>query len=84
MHRPFCRLKKALHGHPDSGTFWEKKCDSHAESVGFDPIGAGVACVLLPRQFSLVPDHLRRCFQDVWACPLDGAGLEIVAVWAFH
>eukprot|EP00974_Lingulodinium_polyedra_P027358 2643747-Lingulodinium_polyedra.AAC.1 len=39
MHRPVCRLKKALYGHPDSGTFWEKKCDSHAKSVGFDPLG---------------------------------------------
>eukprot|EP00974_Lingulodinium_polyedra_P060569 5839190-Lingulodinium_polyedra.AAC.1 len=39
MRRPVCRLKKALHGHPDSGTFWENKCDTHAKRVGFEPFG---------------------------------------------
>jgi hypothetical protein len=33
------RLKKALYGHPDSGSFWEKHCDEHVRSVGFLPIG---------------------------------------------
>mgnify|MGYP003892569001 FL=1 len=25
---PVCRLKKALYGHPDSGTFWEEHCEN--------------------------------------------------------
>eukprot|EP00974_Lingulodinium_polyedra_P116855 11160807-Lingulodinium_polyedra.AAC.1 len=37
--RPVCRFWKALYGHPDSGAFWDNKCDSHARSVGFEPIG---------------------------------------------
>ena len=34
-----CRLKKALYGHPDAGTYWEQTCDAHVRSVGFVPIG---------------------------------------------
>ncbi len=37
--KPVVRLRKALRGHPDSGTFWEQHCDEHARSVGFKPIG---------------------------------------------
>ena len=37
---PVCRLQKALYGHPDSGTFWEKKCDRHIQKVGFKPVGS--------------------------------------------
>ena len=33
------QLKKALYGHPDSGTFWEQHCDDHARAVGFAPVG---------------------------------------------
>ena len=36
--RPVVRLKKALYGHPDSGTFWEDHCDKNARKVGFKPI----------------------------------------------
>ena len=39
LRRPVCRLKKALYGHPDAGTYWEQTCDAHVQSVGFIPIG---------------------------------------------
>ena len=39
LRRPVRRLKKALYGHPDAGTYWEQKCDAHVRSVGFVPIG---------------------------------------------
>eukprot|EP00974_Lingulodinium_polyedra_P088233 8555393-Lingulodinium_polyedra.AAC.1 len=32
MDRFVRRLKKALYGHPDSGIFWTRACDSHAKS----------------------------------------------------
>jgi hypothetical protein len=38
MRRPVVQLKKALYGHPDSGTFWEKHCDKHVRTVGFLPV----------------------------------------------
>ena len=38
--RPVCRLKKALYGHPDAGTFWEDKVDEHVKSRGFLAIGS--------------------------------------------
>ena len=37
--KPVVVLKKALYGHPDSGTFWEQHCDAHVRSVGFVPLG---------------------------------------------
>ena len=39
MRRLVCRLLKALYGHPDSGTYWERKCEAHVKAVGFVPIG---------------------------------------------
>ena len=36
--KPVLRLKKALYGHPDSGTYWERHCDRSLQSVGFEPI----------------------------------------------
>ena len=39
LRRPVFRLKKALYGHPDAGTYWEQKCDARVQSVGFIPIG---------------------------------------------
>ncbi|MFM7981943.1 MAG: hypothetical protein ACKPKO_21750, partial [Candidatus Fonsibacter sp.] len=39
LRRPGCLLKKALYGHPDAGTYWEKKCDAHLKSLGFVAIG---------------------------------------------
>ena len=38
IERHVVRLKKALHGHPHAGAYWEGKCDAHARSVGFEPI----------------------------------------------
>ncbi|MCP4364474.1 MAG: hypothetical protein GY800_04175, partial [Planctomycetes bacterium] len=37
--KPVVRLVKALYGHPDSGTMWERHCDKHVQTVGFKPIG---------------------------------------------
>ena len=38
MKQPVVRLRKALYGHPDSGTFWEEHCDKKVRSCGFIPI----------------------------------------------
>ena len=38
LRRPVCRLKQALYGHPDAGTYWEQKCDAHVRSAAFVPI----------------------------------------------
>ena len=37
-HKPVVQLLRALYGHPDAGTFWERHCNSHCMSVGFVPI----------------------------------------------
>lgn len=34
------RLTKALYGHPDSGSFWEKHCDENVKAVGFRSVGS--------------------------------------------
>ncbi len=36
---PVMQLKKALYGHPDSGTMWEEHCDKQLVAVDFQPIG---------------------------------------------
>eukprot|EP00435_Cladocopium_sp_Y103_P061888 s184_g23.t1 len=36
---PVVRLDKALYGHPDSGTMWEKHCDTQVRTINFQPIG---------------------------------------------
>ena len=53
---PVCRLQKALYGHPDSGTFWEKHCHEKVTSVGFTPIRNWSSCYYHPelRLFLLV------------------------------
>jgi hypothetical protein len=38
MRRPVCRLKLALYGHPDSGGHWERHCEKHLRSVGYEPV----------------------------------------------
>ena len=38
MRWPVVRLKKALYGHPDSGTYWEKYCDGIVQEAGFEPL----------------------------------------------
>ena len=37
--RPVVRLLRALYGHPDAGTMWEKHCDTAVKKSGFIPIG---------------------------------------------
>ena len=37
--RPVVPSRKALHGHPDAGTFWEQHCDESGRAVGFEPVG---------------------------------------------
>ena len=32
---PVCPLRKALYGHPDSGTHWEQHCERHLLALGF-------------------------------------------------
>ena len=36
---PVVRLKKALYGHPHSGSHWEEHCDERVKSAGFEPVG---------------------------------------------
>ena len=36
---PVVRLLRALYGHPDAGTMWEKHCDTAVKKLGFVPIG---------------------------------------------
>ena len=36
--RPVVRVEKALYGHPDAGTFWEKRCDERVQAAGFSPV----------------------------------------------
>ena len=38
LRRPVVRLRKALYGHPDAGTFWERHCDERLQQVGFAPV----------------------------------------------
>ena len=35
---PVVQMKKALYGHPDSGTMWEKHCNKELEKAGFVPV----------------------------------------------
>ena len=42
--RPVVKLKKALYGHPDSGTMWEKHCHKRCLRVGFEPIPNWPSC----------------------------------------
>ena len=39
MRRPVYRLKQALYGHPDAGTYWEEHCGRHVKACGFEPAG---------------------------------------------
>ena len=42
-------MKKALYGHPDSGTFWEKHCEAQLKLAGFEPISNWNSCFKHPR-----------------------------------
>ncbi len=35
---PVAPLVMSLYGHPDSGGYWERHCDKHLRSVGFQPV----------------------------------------------
>ena len=39
--KPVVRLRKALYGHPDSGTYWEQHCDAHLRSEASRRLKAG-------------------------------------------
>ena len=38
VERPCVRLVRALYGHPDSGTFWEKHADERLKRLGFEQV----------------------------------------------
>ena len=38
MKKPVVLLKKALYGHRDSGSIWERHCDAHLKVVGFQAL----------------------------------------------
>ena len=38
MARPVVKLEKALYGHPDAGSMWEKHADAHLKSQGFEAL----------------------------------------------
>ena len=42
--RPSVKLLKALYGHPDAGTCWERHCDRCLQSQGFEPIADWPSC----------------------------------------
>ena len=44
LRRPVVRLLRALYGHPDSGTLWEKHCDKALQAQGFSPIENWSSC----------------------------------------
>jgi hypothetical protein len=46
---PVCPLVLALYGHPDAGGYWEKHCESHLRSVGFEPVTEWRSCFFHPR-----------------------------------
>ena len=45
---PVCPLLRALYGHPDSGGYWEKHCEKHLLSVGFEPVQDWRSCFFHP------------------------------------
>ena len=53
MRRPVCRLKKALYGHPDSGTYWEMHCDKSLAKVGFEKV-EGWECLYIHKQYKQI------------------------------
>jgi hypothetical protein len=49
MKDPVCPLLLALYGHPDSGGYWEKHCNTHLGSVGFVPVPEWRSCFFHPK-----------------------------------
>ena len=64
MKDPVCPLLLALYGHPDSGGYWEKHCNTHLGSVGFVPVPEWRSC-FLPPEAEPILDGLCRRLQDV-------------------
>lgn len=42
--QPVVKLKKALYGHPDAGTYWEQHCERAVRSIGFEPVVSWPSC----------------------------------------
>ena len=42
--RPCVRLRKALYGHPDAGSCWERHCDARVASCGFQKVPEWPSC----------------------------------------
>ena len=42
--QPIVRLDKALYGHPNSGTYWEKHCDTALRKQKFIPVENWASC----------------------------------------
>ena len=38
VHKAVCPMDLSLYGHPDAGTYWERHCDAHLRTIGFEPI----------------------------------------------
>ena len=48
MGRPAFQLKRALYGHPDSGGFWERHCESQIFQSGFERVPEWNSCYWHP------------------------------------
>ena len=46
---PICPLRFALYGHPDAGGYWEKHCETHVKSVGFQHVTDWRSCFWQPK-----------------------------------
>ena len=46
--KPVVPLRLALYGHPDSGGYWEKHCEEHVMSVGFQRVAEWRSCFYHP------------------------------------
>ena len=42
--RPCVQLIRALYGHPDAGSCWERHCDRHMKAKGFEPVPNWNSC----------------------------------------
>ena len=49
MKDPVCPLILSLYGHPDAGGYWERHCERHLKSVGFEPIQDWRSCFWHPQ-----------------------------------
>ena len=86
MQKPVFRLKKALYGHPDAGTFWEEKVDAHMKKVGFIGLNPewpscyyhpelAVYCVIYVDDFKMAGPI--QAVKDAWELIRQDGGLVI-------